>query len=255
MILNHLTSLILMTLGAAEPNTGRAVIAGPNDTLIPLVDCGAKGVRTVIRVTNTEDRPVEIKVIFSDPAGKELKLALAAPVAETNHEAKQTVPAFGTLQVVTGGEEELPVGFAIIQAPGARVLAQASIEVRLQNGNWFPYSFSSANPRARRSIVRFDNTAGFATTVWLVNTDPQRTDFTVTIRNDAGEKLFSGGYYMNATSNAFLVPADVTADAANKSGTFEIVAQEGKGLAMVAVRSNRTGGYTIIDSQSLSDWQ
>jgi hypothetical protein len=205
------------------------------------------GWQTIFMLVNTGTSPANATLNFFDEIGNALPLPLSFPqtgTAATEPSVSRTIPAGGTLLIVTQGQNsgasvtgsaQLTAtgdvsGFAVFQSIAAGQEAVVPLEDR----------------HAGSYVLAFDDTNALWTGIALSNITSSAVSVSVVIRDDTGAQIGTGTINLPAHGhNAFML-AGQYASTANIRGTVEFDTPSASQIAAIGIRATSTGAFTTV---------
>jgi hypothetical protein len=210
------------------------------------------GWKTTLTIVNLSAGPNSLNVSFRGEDGSPLILPLVVTqqgVAQsaTASSVNQTLGAGATLLI----ESEGPVSSGILVG-WAEVLSSAPVSgfsifrQRGQDGRDLEGTASLQSITSSDLILPFDNTAGFATGVALVNlmTDPAIVN--AVIRDDNGTQMGLQVVVLSGKAHTSFFIADRFSITSGRRGTIEFQNTAGGAVAGIGLRFNPSGSFTSV---------
>jgi hypothetical protein len=210
-------------------------------SVIPQIADGG-GWQTTLVLTNTAANAASASLSFYQETSGGATQAWNLSFVEGVAAQSLTVPGGGTLFLHTPGAGAVTsVGWAQLQAP-ASVVGYAIFTQRTR-GQPDQDGTAPAGASASRILVPFDNSAGFVTSVAVVNPTGSGESISVNIGIDAGAVSQASLPALPALGHtAFALSQQFPATAGHR-GLAEFYASNGS-LSIIALRFNPTGAFT-----------
>jgi hypothetical protein len=142
------------------------------------------GVSTHIALQNLDTGTVTVNVSFFKQDGSDFAVPIAG--ADSQHTINVDVPTGGVALIETAGTAAATTGgWAYLNYPVSAKLS-ATTFIRFGGDQPFDIPIPVANPLPLRSVVLFDNRAGFTTRVYVVNTVSSDLRLTATWKGPGG---------------------------------------------------------------------
>ncbi len=210
------------------------------------------GWKTTLTLVNLSSTPNSVRVAFRGDDGGPLTL----PVVVTQQGTPQTASAPSIDRTVGPGatllfESEAPassptlVGWAEVISSGP-VAGFAIFRQRSQDGRDAEGTATLESSRASSLVLPFDNTAGFATGVALVNSTNQSVIINATIRDDNGAQIGLQAVALPAMGHTSFAVADRFSITSGRRGIIELQNTAGGALTGLGLRFSPFGSFTSV---------
>ena len=195
-------------------------------------------------LANTGTSSAQAKLSFFDNNGNPLALPLTfadSGAAKTTSTLSQTIPASGTLVVVSAGNTA-EVGSAQLSTEGS--IGGFAIFHYNPTGQEAVVPMQTSNATAY--ILAFDNTNGLSTGLALANISNQAANVPVIVRDDTGKHLGTATINLAAHGHTSFMLTSNYAFAAGKRGTVEFDTPPNGQISALGLRASHTGSLTTI---------
>jgi hypothetical protein len=210
------------------------------------------GWKTTLTIVNLSPGPNSLSVNFRGDDGSPLILPLVVTqqgVAQnaTASSVNRTLGAGATLLI----ESEGPVSSSILVG-WAEVLSSAPVSgfsifrQRGQDGRDSEGTASLQSITSSDLVLPFDNTAGFATGVALVNLMTDPAIVTAVIRDDNGTQMGLQAVVLSGKAHSSFFLADRFSITSGRRGTIEFQNTAGGAVAGIGLRFNPSGSFTSV---------
>jgi hypothetical protein len=215
--------------------------------VMPQIASGA-GWDTTITLINSGASPAQLRLNFTDETGAAMQLPLTIPQSQSAgplmaSSLDRTLAGGAALQINAAASQPPQAGWAQLLTNGA----VSGFAVFRWTGGGNPEEavvpLISANPAGW--VLWFDNTAGYATGVALVNLGAA-TSVPVVLRSDDGGILYAGAFSLVAGEHKQFVVADQYVAAKGIRGTLEFQTPAGGQIAVLGVHQSSTGAVTSV---------
>jgi hypothetical protein len=248
----------LISLEAEDlAGTFRSSIVNPfTDIAIPHVVAGG-GWKTKFILVNMDTKASKYTLLFGDTEGRDLQRTIEGLGPGTG--VTGTIAVNGSIFVETSNSGPLVQGYAVLATNGVagfdgKVAGYAVFSNQVAGRPDFEAVVPIAKVNETRMRIPFDNTAGFATGVAVLNFDSVASTISVACWDGNGVVLSClGRINLAALGQRAFNLAEQFPILANKRGVIEL-STSGKFLSAIGLRFNPTGSFTSIGPLSLSDW-
>ena len=217
-----------------------------SDEIVPQVVSGG-GWQTTFTFVSAEDAAVSFPITFRTADGQPWRVPMQGQTATDR--AVVMLPPRGTVTLATSDAGPLTQGWAQLDLPccpdvGGYAVFKQSVPGRPD--------FEAVVPFGRtfnaRSLMMFDNTAGYATGIAIVSTS-SFIDATVTvaIRDEAGNRIALDQFRLNRLNKQVFVLAERWPEAAGRKGSIEFSSSPGQ-ISVLGLRFNSGGAFTSVHS-------
>jgi hypothetical protein len=217
------------------------------------------GWKTTLTLFNPTSGQVEVSVLFRADDGSPLSLPLVvtqggAQLTRTSSEVGRTIQPLATLRI----ESEAPAGSSVLTGwadvisrtpiAGSAIFSQQGQDGRSVEAV-VPLDYSTLTS----VVAPFDNRAGAATGVALVNPTDSPVNLIVRSRNENGIELDQSRLLLPPRGHTAFVIAERFPSIAGLQGTIEFLNPAAPQLTGLGLRFNTTGGFTSIPVLHLSE--
>jgi hypothetical protein len=210
------------------------------------------GWKTTATIVNLSPARNAVRVAFRGDDGR----ALSLPLVVTQQRAQQTVTASSVDRTLEPGaslivESEAPAasatltGWAEVASTGP-VAGFAIFRYRSPGGSASEGTAELDSGRISTLILPYDNTAGFATGIALVNLTSEAAIVNATIRDDNGTQIGLEAVSLAAMGHTAFNLADRYAITAGQRGIIEFRNQAGGAITGLGLRFSPLGTFTSV---------
>jgi hypothetical protein len=210
------------------------------------------GWKTTMTIVNLSPGPNSISVNFRGDAGSPLIL----PVVVTQQGSTQSATTSSVNGTLGPGatlliESEAPVSSNILVG-WAEVLSSAPVSgfsifrLRGQDGRDSEGTASLGSGTSSDMVLPYDNTAGFATGVALVNLTTDPVIVNAVIRDDSGTQIGLQAVALSGKAHTSFFLSDRFSITSGRRGTIEFQNTSGGAVTGIGLRFNPSGSFTSV---------